>query len=256
MGCAPSTGSIIAKANRENDARAVERGSALLTGHLKLIEKLRADGDPMGDYLWTRANADQWVENPIKDPLVLKKMYEAAAEKGSIDAQHVLGLMLFDGSASRSGVCTDCPVLKPEDRDWRKGLAIIEDATKKQCYYWAIVLDGMANSSCLRPSVSSGEIWPEFRDGRIVDKNQEAQSSWKVLRRPAQTTSKRYLPPFSFGKNSPHADNEYLSHASRLGGRITAANIAFDDRPNDRWFPTALKPSRWTRSSTGCNGPA
>lgn len=180
-GCASSVGALISQSVYDSDQRAMSRGKELLTEHLKLIEKLRAEGDPMGEYLWTRANADAWVDNPIKDPLVLKTMYENAAAKGSVDAQHMVGLMLFDGSSSRSGVCTDCPVLKPEDRDWHKGLAIIEDATKKQCFYWGIVLDGMANRSCLTPVVTAGKVWPKFRDGRIFEKNPDTLALWKQM---------------------------------------------------------------------------
>jgi hypothetical protein len=202
-GCAPSVGSVIANANRENDARAVQRGNAFLAAHLKLIERLRADGDPMGDYLWTRANADQWLENPINDPLALKRMYEEAAAKGSIDAQHMVGLMLFDGSASRSGVCNDCPVLNPEDRDWKKGLAILEDATKKQCYYWAIVLDGMANQSCLKPSITATVIWPKFRDGFAYPKDGALESYWRAKGEQCRAQLATFPPMFYFRQKFP-----------------------------------------------------
>jgi len=71
--CAPPVGYIIKEANHRNDARAAERGKSLLAEHLKMVDELRAEGDPMGDYLWTRANADRLIPNPISDPLVLKK---------------------------------------------------------------------------------------------------------------------------------------------------------------------------------------
>ncbi len=202
-GCAPRVGSIIMEANRQDSERATARGKDLLAEHLKLIEKLRTEGDPMGDYLWARANADAWVPHPIKDPLVLKKMYEDAAARGSVDAQHVLGLMLFDGSAARTGVCTDCPVLNPEDQDWRKGLAIIEDASKQQCFYWGIVLDGMANRSCLVPVVTAGKIWPKFRDGRIVEKNANSLSHWKQLEDSCDTELKSLPTVFFFTQKFP-----------------------------------------------------
>lgn len=202
VGCAPSVGSILMEANRQDNERAIARGKGLLAEHLKLIEKLRAEGDPMGDYLWTQANADAWVPNPIKDPLVLKKMYEDAAAKGSVDSQHVLGLMLFDGATSRTE-CVGCPVLKAEDRDWRKGLSTIEEASKKQCFYWGIVLDGMAGRSCLIPMVPAREIWPNFRDGTGVPKSDEQASRWNEMKLACQAQIKALPIRFFFSQKFP-----------------------------------------------------
>ena len=49
-GCAPSVSNIIMESNRQDNERAIARGKGLLAEHLKLIEKLRVEGDPMGDY--------------------------------------------------------------------------------------------------------------------------------------------------------------------------------------------------------------
>lgn len=201
--CAPPVGRIIMEGNRQADERAVERGKGLLAGHFKLIDKLRAEGDPMGDYLWTRANADKWIENPIDDPLVLKKMYEDAAAKGSIDAQHVLGLMLFDGSAARSGICTDCAVLLTEDRDPKRGLALIEKASAKQCFYWGVILDSMGNRSCLVPVVTAMKVWPKYRDGRVVEKNADEAKRWREMEESCQATIQNLPPTFFFQQKFP-----------------------------------------------------
>jgi hypothetical protein len=200
--CAPPVGRIIMEANRQNDERAVERGKGLLAQHLQLIDKLRAEGDPMGDYLWTQANADKWVENPIQDPLVLEQMYEAAAAKGSVDAEHVLGVMLFNGVSSRN-VCYTCPVLKPEDRNPQRGLEMIERASAKQCFYWGIQLDGMANRHCLTPVVTAGTIWPKYRDGRLVEQDTAQAERWRQMELTCQATLQKLPPQFFIHQRFP-----------------------------------------------------
>lgn len=194
--CTPPVGYIIKEANRQNDARAVERGKGLLAEHLKMVDKLRAEGDPMGDYLWTRANADRLIPNPISDPLVLKKMYEEAASKGSVDAQHALGLMLFNGSSTPSGFCTTCPVLKPEDRNPQLGVELIDKASAKQCFYWSVELDGMANRQCLTPVVTALYVWPKYRDGRVVSQSADEAARWKQIELSCRAELKNLSPQF------------------------------------------------------------
>ena len=201
--CAPPVGYIIKEANHQNDARAVERGKSLLAEHLKMVDKLRAEGDPMGDYLWTRANADRLIPNPISDPLVLKKMYEDASKKGSIDAQHVLGLMLLNGSSTPSGFCLDCPVLKPEDRNPELGIELIDKASEKQCFYWSVELDGMANQQCLTPVVTALYVWPNFRDGTLVPKDAVQATRWKQLKLSCAEKLQKLPPQFFFQQKFP-----------------------------------------------------
>lgn len=204
VGCAPSVGSIFMEANRQDNERAIARGKGLLVEHLMLIEKLRAEGDPMGDYLWARANADAWVPNPIKDPLVLKKMYEDAAAKGSVDAQHVLGLMLITGSSSPyGGGRSDTPVLSVNSRNISLGLATVEHAAARQCWYWEPVIAGVSNTGCLQPVVSAGRIWPKFRDGGIVEKNTNLLSRWKQLEDSCDTKLKSLSTAFFFTQKFP-----------------------------------------------------
>jgi len=201
--CAPPVGYIIKEANHQNDARAVERGKSLLAEHLKMVDKLRAEGDPMGDYLWTRANADRLIPNPISDPLVLKKMYEDASKKGSTDAQHVLGLMLLNGSSTPSGFCLDCPVLKPEDRNPELGIELISKASEKQCFYWSVELDGMANQQCLTPVVTALYVWPNFRDGTLVPKDAVQATRWKQLKLSCAEKLQKLPPQFFFQQKFP-----------------------------------------------------
>lgn len=200
--CAPPVGYIVQEANRQSDARAVERGKGLLAEHLKMVAKLRAEGDPMGDYLWTQANADRWLENPIQDPLMLKKMYEDAAIRGSVDAEHVLGVMLVNGVSSRN-TCINCPVLEPKDRNPERGLELIEKATAKQCFYWGIRLDGMANRQCLTPVITAGFVWPKYRDGHIVSQSREEAARWKHIEQSCETTLKSLPPQFFFQQKFP-----------------------------------------------------
>jgi hypothetical protein len=196
--CATPVGSLIKEANRQNDARAAARGKGLLADHLKMVDKLRAEGDPMGDYLWTRANADRLIPNPISDPLVLKKMYEEAAGKGSVDAEHVLGVMLFSGSSTPSGFCTNCPVLKPEDRNPQLGVEMIDKATAKQCFYWSVELDSMANRQCLTPVVTALYVWPNFRDGTLVQKDAAQAARWRQLELVCREKLQKLPPQFFF----------------------------------------------------------
>ena len=198
-GCAPSVGTLINESVRSSDRRATVRANELLEQHLSLIDRLRAQGDPLGDYLWVRANADGWVKDPVRDPLVLKKMFEDAAAKGSADAKHVLGLMLFDGAASRTGVNTSGAVLDPKDQNWRAGLALIDEATKQQCWYWAPILDGMANKTCLRPVSTAGIIEPNFREGsRVVQRDDIQQKHWKQLNENCKAFISSQGPKFFF----------------------------------------------------------
>lgn len=201
--CAPPVGRIIMEGNRQADERAVERSKGLLAGHFKLIDKLRAEGDPMGDYLWTRANADRIVPNPISDPLVLKTMYEEAAAKGSIDAQHVLGKMLITGSATPSGFCTNCPMLEPKDRNPELGLKLIEQASAKQCFFWSVELDGMANRSCLVPVVTAVFVWPNFRDGQFFAQSDALAEKWRQMRLSCAASIQNLPPTFFFQQKFP-----------------------------------------------------
>lgn len=196
VACTACVPLVITQVNRASNERATERRKILLDEHLKLIERLRTEGDPMGEYLWVRANADRLISNPIGDPLLLKDMYEKAAEKGSIDAQQVLGLMLFSGSSTPSGFCTDCSVLKRENRNPELGLKLIEKAMEKQCFYWSVEIDGMTNQQCLTPVVAAIDIWPNFRDGTVVPQNTEQAERWRKMTTDCQMKIKKLSPQF------------------------------------------------------------
>lgn len=184
IGCAPPVGSIINQAIRDDNTRAVQRDKVLLAEHLKLIETLRAAGDPMGDYLWAEANEHQLVPNFVTDPVALKQLYQTAAYKGSLDASNKVGLITFSEGAiggNRYAQSTDAEKQQKEII-WRKGLAVLEESTARQCFYWGIILDGMANRRCLRPVVVARQIWPKFRDGFGYPKDSDLAQYWREKR--------------------------------------------------------------------------
>lgn len=186
-GCSGPVTSVINQSIRSDEARATKNQNTLLAAHMKLIDKLRAEGDPIGDYLWVKANEDKFVPNAITDRSTLIQMYGAAAAKGSVDAEIRMGLLTFyEGSAMGSGFQKDKyqslsdSEKKQKEQLWRKGLDIMDKATAKRCYYWAVVLDGMANRSCLRPATPAMYVWYEFRDGWSYPKDNSLLSYWKA----------------------------------------------------------------------------
>ncbi len=174
-GCETLVGTTISVANRVDEIRLRGRAQDMLREHLKYIRDLQAKGDPLGDYLWTAANARGWVENPVLDPEKLKEMYEIAAAKGSSDALVALGVMLVTGQTTQQGMAGK----RLEKTDWRRGLTLIEQGTKERCWYWQSLVSGVGNSHCLRPYSPGSEIWPEFRDGWVVPKNEELANHWR-----------------------------------------------------------------------------
>jgi hypothetical protein len=204
-GCAEPTGKIISDAVRQSDQRAVQRENVLLAEHMALIDKLRAEGDPMGEYLWVRANDDQFIPNPIKDRPTIKKMYEAAAAKGSIDAAHKAALMSFFDGASLGGSYARISEAERAQKAlvWRQALVELEAATAQQCYHWGIVLDGMANRRCLRPVVTAGKVWPKFRDGAAYPKDKSLQSTWSAKDDVCLAFLDKQPPQFFFNRKFP-----------------------------------------------------
>ena len=195
--CAPPVDRIISEQVRSSDQRAIARGKVLLEEHLRFVARLRSEGDPLGDYLWTRAHADGWIENAITDPIRLKKMYEEAAARGSVDAKHVLGLMLIFGGASQtSGANPKGPVLEIKDRDSKRGMSLIEAASKEQCWYWTPYLAGVSGTRCLVPEVSATQIWPEFRDGHAFPNDDVLARYWREKRDQCRVLLQKRQPIF------------------------------------------------------------
>lgn len=179
-GCADPVMGIINHGNRQAAESATERGKTLLEEHLKLIEKLRSEGDPMGDYLWAEANEHGLVPNAIQDPEQLNALYEKAAVKGSVDAQNKVALLTFLQGAAWGGTYNSISAAEKAEKEivWRKGLEMLEASTAQQCYYWGVIMDGMANRWCMKPVTAADTVWPKFRDGFAYPKDQALREYW------------------------------------------------------------------------------
>lgn len=201
----PNVGAIMSESIRKSEEGATQRDKALLAQHLKLIEKLRAEGDPMGEYLWVEANEHQLVPNAVTERGALKRLYQAAADKGSIDAQHKVGLMTFyEGAIGNAGYAKSTEKERQEKAiQWRAGLDLLEKSTAKQCFHWGIVLDGMANRHCLRPVVVARQIWPKFRDGFGYPKDTALADAWKQRRDECDAYLAKQDPFFFYGRKFP-----------------------------------------------------
>ena len=193
VGDAVVGGSIRAVNNLES-ARMQSQGEKLREQYLKQIQTLRDKGDPLGDYLWVVANVKGWPDAPILDPVKLLAMYEAAAQKGSLDAKVAAGFMYFTGSPLPYGGGAKGARLLPRDQwDMQKGLALVEEGMRERCYYWEPVLMTLYHQNCLRPINIAKKVWPEFRDGTLWPKNDALMKYWKAKRDACEQDSKYRL---------------------------------------------------------------
>lgn len=199
----PNVGAIMSESIRKSEEGATQRGKALLAQHLKLIEKLRAEGDPMGEYLWVEANEHQLVPNAEKDRAKLRAMYQAAANKGSIDAQLKVGIFTFQDGALWQYQTAPEETKRAKNLAWREGLATLEKAIPHQCFYWGVMLDGMANQQCLRPVNAAARVWPEFRDGRSYPADSDLTETWRKKGNECDAYLAKQDPFFFYGRKFP-----------------------------------------------------
>lgn len=183
-GCAVGdavVGTTIRAANQADTALMRSRGNRLLAEHLKMIDELRAKGDPLGDYLWVVANSNDWIDNAEHDPEKLFAMYQQAAAKGSMDAQVAMGVMLFSGTPVPNPVGGKKGAPYPREKlDMKKGLELIEQGTRERCWYWEPVIQTITSQNCLRPNIAADKVWPKFRDGFLWSTDQALMSYWKA----------------------------------------------------------------------------
>ena len=173
----------IRAANQADAARMRSRGNTLLSKHLKMIDELRAKGDPLGDYLWVVANSNDWVDNAEHDAEKLFDMYQAAAGKGSNDALVAMGVMLFSGMPVPNPVGGKKGGPYPREKmDMKKGLELIEQGTRDRCFYWEPVIQTITSHNCLRPVIAANKVWPKFRDGFLWPKDETLMNYWKAKR--------------------------------------------------------------------------
>lgn len=180
--CGAMIGGTIDLANRADQSSTRERIKALRAKQVEYMRALQAQGDPLGDYLFALANAEDWIgENRITDPVAISDLYRAAADRGSSDAMIALGLMLFDGRSTPQN--TGGVYLPLSLRDVDRGLAWVEKGMKIRCAYTTARYNASAsvNSQCFVLISPAGAVWPKFRDGM---RRRNADGSLSVILRP------------------------------------------------------------------------
>lgn len=178
-GCGALVGTTIVTANNAEISRDHARLGNLVTAYLESVKELQAKGDPMGDYLWVRANEDGLVENPIKDPKIIIQMYADAATKGSEDAQIVLAIKRFyEGQPRHFNYGRTPEEMAIKEPVWRDGLGKLERATQQRCYYLKPYIFAPHNKRCLAPRVAADDIWPSFRNGYSYPKDPSLRDYW------------------------------------------------------------------------------
>ena len=178
-GCGTVVGTTINTANKIELSRDHARTNDLVAAHLKWIKELQAKGNPMGDYLWAVANEDGMVDNPIKDPQIIKQMYTGAAAKGSVDAEILLGQKRFiEGSPRHFNYGRTPEEIAAKEPVWREGLRKLDQATLQRCYYLKPYVFAPHNRHCLAPRVAADDVWPKFRDGYTYPKDKALRDYW------------------------------------------------------------------------------
>lgn len=181
-GCGAIVGGTIGLANSMDQAATRKRIQALRAEQVAYIRNLQSWGDPFGDYLFALANAEGWIgEKRITDPLAIRDLYQAAADKGSSDAMIALGLMLYDGRGAPQ--YTKGVYLRKEQQDEKLGLEWIEKGMKIRCSYAQPVYNASASSSqqCIVRRSPAAWIWPDFRDPKT---RMNSDGSFTVIRKP------------------------------------------------------------------------
>lgn len=183
--CSTTVSTTMVAATNAELSRDRARTNDLVRAHLEWVKALQSKGDPMGDYLWAEANESEhnWVENPIMDEKVITMMYIHAASKGSVDAQIVLGLRQFlAGSNPRRWDDKVVTEFSSRSAIMRDGLARLERATLKQCWYYKPYIFAPQNKRCLTPVIAAIEPWVAFRNGYLYPKDDVLRDYWKQKR--------------------------------------------------------------------------
>lgn len=228
-GCGAMVGGTITTANRVDQALDRTRRSNLVEQHLEEIQKLQAEGNPLGDYLLVEANELGMVPDPVRDRQRLSELYQAAAAKGSVDAMIVVGIRVFNEGdypvvlrtykefakdlASRTGrplrpedvaaiarfdqdpslektpLLVDLSVLPDKEAAWKEGMRLVEHATARRCFYFKTYIFAPHQKRCLAPRIAADDIWPHFRDGGGYPKDKTLRDHWYDKAIACQNTS-------------------------------------------------------------------
>ena len=217
-GCSSVVQSTIGTANQIDQSRDRQRLSGLLGEHIRDVKQMQAQGNPMGDYLWAYANENSLIPDAEKDPERITAMYQAAADKGSVDARVKLavrrfhqGVLLQESKKSlermrsvaiaenlptlagieaglkrfednpqleRTPAVVDLVEVGQRETMWRSALVELEQATQKQCYYLKPYIFAPTTQNCLSPRIAADDIWSEFRDGIAYPKDKALRDRW------------------------------------------------------------------------------
>jgi hypothetical protein len=217
-GCSSVVQSTIGTANQMDQSRDRQKLSGLLGDHIREVKQMQAQGNPMGDYLWAYANENGLIPDAEKDPERITAMYQAAADKGSVDARVKLALRKFREGAlpneskeglemmRRVAIARNLPTLpgieaalkrfeaNPQlertpavvdlaevgrrDAMWREALVELEQVTQKQCFYYRPRIFAPTNTNCLMPEIVADYVWPKYRDGHSYSKDKALRDRW------------------------------------------------------------------------------
>jgi hypothetical protein len=217
-GCGAMVAGTFTAANQLDQARDKARRNDLAAQHLDDIKQRQAKGDPLGDYLWAEANEKQIVPNAIQDPATIRRLYQVAADKGSVDAKLVLAVKQFkEGSYPMTGLkgieiheqvtkqqnrpihpnvaaakkrleedpsleytplLNDLAEVPIREAAWRKGMKKTEEASQQRCFFYYSYFFAPRQKRCLAPRIAADEIWPAFRDGGSYPKDKTLRDHW------------------------------------------------------------------------------
>ena len=217
-GCAAVVQDTINTSNRMDQSRDRQKLSGLLGEHIREVQEMRAQGNPMGDYLWAYAHDNGLIPDAEKDPERITAMYQAAADKGLVDAELKLALRRFNQGAllkepkeilelrrknairdgkpvplgieaalkrlaenpqlERTPAVVDLAEVGRKEVIWRSALAQLEKTIQKQCFYYRIRIFAPTNTKCLMPSIAADDVWHGFRDDLIYRKDNKLRDLW------------------------------------------------------------------------------
>lgn len=216
-GCSSVVQSTIGAANQMDQSRDRQKISGLLGDHIREVKQMQAQGNPMGDYLWAYANERGLIPDEEKDPERITAMYQAAADKGSVDARVRLALRKFDQGAllklskeslmrrrqnaidegapvpsgieaalkrleenpqlERTPAVVDLAEVGRKEAIWRSALVELEQAMQAQCFYYRPRIFAPTNTNCLMPAIAADDVWPAFRS-MAYPRDKSLKDSW------------------------------------------------------------------------------
>lgn len=183
---APVAG-VMTLANKADQASWAKQAKRVWDGERAYVRELQARGDPFGDYLYALGNAQGWIQD-TQDPATLLSLFQKAVDKGSSDAEIVLGIYYFTGNIPirHSGDIW----LSDAQINRSLGEKLVRSGIKKKCTY----AEPVPNKDYVSLRYVSGAQWMyyEYRDGiygidksgkyfTIVPKHTELEREWHEM---------------------------------------------------------------------------